>query len=206
MITIKIKDKEVKKMMQTMHRRGQNMTSLMTLFYGKVHKEVIMNFRMQAATSDIFKHKPDNVRIPWKPLSEYSAKARGAKGIGSGGILQASGFLYASMGKVRIITPTSMTYGTPSGLSAIHHFGGEIKPKRAKYLALPYPGVKGRPREYQNTFFRGMTLYQTTAEGLKPLFFLKDKVTIPARPHITISEAALDSIQKLTFKYMTAGA
>lgn len=212
MFEVTVLKKEIDKMLHTMQKQRVNMRPLMTRFYSKIHKEVLLNFRLQSAPPDIFTENPGDTRKPWAPISSYTATSRLANRKSTsnvGAILQASGLLRASMGKVREINNASMKYGTPSSISAAHHFGVTIRPVRAKYLALPYPGVTGRPREYTNTFFRGKTLYQSDGQqGLRPLFFLKDKVTLPARPHLTISNSTLNNMQDLTWHFLvkkTAG-
>jgi hypothetical protein len=112
------------------------------------------------------------------------------------------------MGKIRVITPKSMEYGTPHPLSRVHHFGAEganaIRPKRAKALTLPYPGVTGRARDYTNTFIRHNTIFQAVKDGPPvPLFFLKSFVVIKARPMMTIRKQTIDSIANLQAAFIT---
>jgi phage gpG-like protein len=121
-----------------------------------------------------------------------------------GAVLQETGGLRGSMGKVREIGPYSLEYGTPSKIAAPLHFGATILPKKSKYLALPYPGVKGRPRDYTGAFFVGKTLW-----GRKPgesevqrLFFLKSKVVLPARPFMTITKKTIEDMMVLTLDYV----
>lgn len=208
MLRIQIKDSEVTKLMNQVRRRGTDMRRLMKVFHGRIHVEVMRNFRKQGATADVFRKPPSNQRKAWKKITPYTAAARlGGRASTSrvGGILQASGMLMGTMGKVKKITKQSMTYGSSSGIAHVHQFGAVIRPKRAKVLALPYPGVKGRPADYRGvkTFVRGKTIYQATGKGLRPLFFFKDEVTIPARPMITFPKSTIDSFRDLTFKYLT---
>lgn len=64
--------------------------------------------------------------------------------------------------------------------------GGKIRPKRAKALTIPLPGVKGKASNYPNAFLikskAGNTLLveRRGAEGIRPLFVLKKSVKIPA--------------------------
>jgi len=59
--------------------------------------------------------------------------------------------------------------------------GGKVKPKRAKNLTVPFEGVKGWAREYQNTFVRKNIIFQKTGKkSIRPLFSLKKEVDIPA--------------------------
>ena len=62
--------------------------------------------------------------------------------------------------------------------------GGTIRPKRVQYLTIPFPGVKGRAKNFSNTFFhvskkKNLVLMQSTGTKLKPLFLLKKSVQIP---------------------------
>ena len=75
--------------------------------------------------------------------------------------------------------------------------GGTIRPKRVQYLTIPFPGVKGRARNYSNSFvfkskkgnlilaqkkmglsFSGGSL-SSSRGALTPLFVLKKSVDIP---------------------------
>jgi phage gpG-like protein len=77
----------------------------------------------------------------------------------------------------------------------IHEFGGKIVPKTARALTIPFPGITGRARDYQNTWLyrrSGMNpvIMQRLSSPLgrktsyRPLFTLVKSVTIPARPYI----------------------
>jgi len=66
----------------------------------------------------------------------------------------------------------------------IHELGGIIKPKKSKYLTIPFPGVKGKVRQYKNTFVAKGVIFQKLGKKLKALFVLKKQVTIPARPYL----------------------
>jgi phage gpG-like protein len=190
--------------LKEMRQRGINCSTLMTRYYGVVNQDVMLNFRLQSAPPDIFTAAPGDMRTAWHPISDYTAAARLAgrpstKRVGA--ILQETGALRASMGKVREITPFSMTYGTPSAISAAHHFGVTIKPKHGQFLALPYPGVRGRPRDYEDAFFIGGSLYRKKDGELEPLFFLKKQVKLPARPHMTVTKSTIDRMAQMAGDY-----
>ena len=91
------------------------------------------------------------------------------------------------------IVGTNVRYG------AIHEFGGVIRPKSSKYLAIPLDAAKtpsgvarGGPRSFQNTFVRktqagNLIIFGKPNPGAKeaePLFILKKFVRIPARPYM----------------------
>ena len=82
--------------------------------------------------------------------------------------------------------------------AAIHEFGGTIYPVRARYLTIPFPGVKGRARDYENTFIAKNIIFQRLGNRIRPLFVLKESVTIPARPYLRPAvEESKDRIRKL---------
>lgn len=64
--------------------------------------------------------------------------------------------------------------------------GGIIRPKRASWLTIPLPGIKGMARNYPDSFFikskKGNLLLVQKAgrSGIKPLFVLRKQVRIPA--------------------------
>lgn len=206
MINVKIEHRELTRLLRDMKRKQKTLKPLFVLFYGKIDFDVKQNFRLQGSTGDIFTSVPTNTRKRWKALSSLSSAHRSAQG-SVGGVLQASGLLYASTGKVKEITDKHVVYGTHSKTAAIHHFGGTIRPKRTQYLAIPYPGITGRPRQYTDTFFAKRTMFQSLGGGeYRPLFMLKEKVDMPARPFMTIKKSTIDSFGKMALGYLTGEA
>lgn len=71
--------------------------------------------------------------------------------------------------------------------------GGKIMAKKAKYLTIPFPGVKGYVRNFPDTFVikskaGNLVIVQKDKYGrLKPLFLLRKEVTIPAFHWLTAS-------------------
>jgi hypothetical protein len=64
--------------------------------------------------------------------------------------------------------------------------GGTIKAINAKFLTIPFKGVKGEARDFDDTFFLrskagNLLLVQKTTTGFRPLFTLKESVEIPAK-------------------------
>lgn len=87
-------------------------------------------------------------------------------------------------------TPTRavVEIGTDLEYAAIHEFGGVIKPKNAKNLAIPLTSAArsvSSPRDMTGLKFikAGSTKLLVDAEG-EAQFVLKDAVTIPARPYL----------------------
>lgn len=82
--------------------------------------------------------------------------------------------------------------GTSVVYAAIHEYGGTIVPKNASYLAVPFTGVKGSPRDYNNTFVKrsqsnttNLVVFQDQGGGnTRPIFTLTPQVTIPPRPFL----------------------
>lgn len=76
--------------------------------------------------------------------------------------------------------------GTSEPHAAIHEFGGSIKAKNAKYLAIPVGTYVGSPRRYSD-----LKLRKTTKGNLVLVdsnqtvqYVLKSSVEIPARPYL----------------------
>ena len=68
-ITVKVDDREINKLLRKMHHNGKNMKPLMTVFFAKVHQDVMLNFRLQGAPNDIFSGPPSYSRTKWKNIS-----------------------------------------------------------------------------------------------------------------------------------------
>ena len=75
--------------------------------------------------------------------------------------------------------------------------GGKIKPKKAKALTIPLPGIKGVAANYPDAFIikskAGNTLLVEAKgkKGLRPLFVLKKEVTIPPKYWLSKSKAEM---------------
>lgn len=106
------------------------------------------------------------------------------------------GTLAASLGhKVLKLAGLAVTgvVGSNLAYAAIHEFGGTIEPKNVKWLTIPFEGIKGRARDYPDTFFewqkgaegQRLILFQRNAGGKPtPLFVLVKRVEVPARPYL----------------------
>lgn len=76
--------------------------------------------------------------------------------------------------------------GTNIEHAAIHEFGGTIKPKSSKYLAIPVGTYKDSPRNHPGLKLRktgGGNLVLVTKAGVVQ-YVLKSSVEIPARPYL----------------------
>jgi hypothetical protein len=93
--------------------------------------------------------------------------------------------------------------------------GGTVTAK-GKYLTIPFKGVKGNARSFDNTFVSkskagNLIIFQNLGKGkIKPLFALKHSVTIPASNWFTgaidTNKPLLDEMMKPenTFRYALA--
>ena len=85
-----------------------------------------------------------------------------------------------------------------------HEKGGTIRPKTAKALTIPLPGIKGVAANYPDAFIikskKGNTLLVESrgTKGLRPLFVLKKSVKMPARHWLSQSKNEMKpDLQKL---------
>jgi len=76
--------------------------------------------------------------------------------------------------------------GTNLESAAIHEFGGTIRAKNSKYLAIPVGSYVGSPRNHSDLILRKTkrgTLVLMDAGG-SVQYVLKESVEIPARPYL----------------------
>ncbi|PKN91104.1 MAG: hypothetical protein CVU44_21035 [Chloroflexi bacterium HGW-Chloroflexi-6] len=85
------------------------------------------------------------------------------------------------------ITPTRVAdaIGTNLEYAPIHEYGGTIRAKKGKYLAIPIGGMKDSPvgKNLHLTKTSGGTLLLVD-DGGQAQYVLKESVTIPARPYL----------------------
>lgn len=101
------------------------------------------------------------------------------------------------------------TVGTNLKYAAIHEYGGTIRPKRAKWLAIPLKGAltakgvaRGGPRDFKDTFFAtskkgNLILFGRSMGSIIPLFAMKKEVKIPKKPYMkpSLKEKSSDIIK-----------
>jgi phage gpG-like protein len=195
-------DASLQKLLKQAEKKSVNLQPLLTKFYGEIKFEVVRNFRMQGSYGDVLSGTPSNQFTKWKELGALQTKNRLVRGSG-GAILQDSNRLRMSIGTVRKITHRELEYGTDLEYAAIHHFGGVIVPKRAKMLTLPFPGVDGRARDYENTFIAKNIIFQKLdGGGFRPLFSLRMEVRMPDRPFMTVGNKRLKKFQEMTADFL----
>ena len=144
---------------------------------------------------------PDGV--PWAPVKmRVRGSAGAAKPLRDRGLLMASVTSRAA-GNVERITNSTLEYGTNLEYAAIHQFGGTIRARNAKYLAIPVSREAyraGSPRNFagQLRFVpsrsgRGGRFVERNPQG-KPLvthYVLVQSVQIPARPFLGLTRSGL---------------
>ena len=94
--------------------------------------------------------------------------------------------------------------GTNIPYAKIHHFGGTIVPKKAKFLAVPITKAAKAmsPRDFSDTFVRNGVIFRKTDKGkAEALYVLKKSVTIPARPYLFLNAADKEYIVRRIREY-----
>lgn len=108
--------------------------------------------------------------------------------------------VYNDEGNITALIGSGVRQGNRVPYANIQETGGVIRPRIAKYLAIPLPAAltpagvaRKRPREYANTFVAktgngNLIIFQRNArKSATPLFVLKKSVTIPASHYLTIT-------------------
>ncbi len=89
--------------------------------------------------------------------------------------------------------------------AAIQHQGGVIRPRKAKYLAIPLTKaaqVKS-PRDFENTYIHKGVIFLKVDGGKDiALYALKKSVTLPARPYMYLTDAEMTDIHRILGKEM----
>ena len=200
MIQMTLDDKALHGFLSDAIKQGQNLQPFFVATTAILHSSAMINFQTGG--------RPKK----WTPLSGWTMRNRVAgktvagHGLGQP-ILNASGKLRMSIGSVREITSTSLTYGTAEKYAALQQFGGTVTPKKGKYLTLPFPGVTGSARQYENVFFRkskagNLVMFQKVEKGLRPLFLLVKSVTIPSRPYLLFQKKDVNEIANLAAAFL----
>jgi len=81
--------------------------------------------------------------------------------------------------------------GNEAPYARIHHEGGIIRPKNAKYLAIPITAMARlyKPRDYPgNTFIAKGVIFLNEGGRITPLYALKKQVVIPARRYMFLDD------------------
>jgi phage gpG-like protein len=84
---------------------------------------------------------------------------------------------------------------SPLPYAKIHHTGGVIRPKRAKFLAIPLTPLARtmRPRDFQDTFIsKGVIFRKLEGDKIEALYALKKQVVMPAQPFMLMHQSGRD--------------
>lgn len=110
------------------------------------------------------------------------------KKIKENGLIETRGLSRSVHSEVVLQTPTraEVDTGTDAPYAAIHEYGGVIRAKKGKYLAIPVGTYKGGPRDHadlqpRKTSSGGMVLIDGSGAVQ---YVLKESVIIPARPYM----------------------
>jgi phage gpG-like protein len=108
-----------------------------------------------------------------------------------GTTLMGRGNLLASVRNSARGTSVVITAGNQNvPYARIHHEGGIIRPRYAKYLAIPLtPRAKlFKPRSYPGeTLIKNGIIFAKDGDELTPIYALKRQVIMPARPYMFLS-------------------
>lgn len=108
----------------------------------------------------------------------------------------------------------SIVVGTNIQYAAIHQFGGIIRPRRGRMLAIPLTVEAqraGSPRRFQRPLSprvrgnRGVLVEQTPGGRGRAHYALVRQVTIPARPFLGFSPAFVEKLESLALIYVIEG-
>jgi len=113
-----------------------------------------------------------------------------------------------------MVNPTNPSVTIGSGVppakevkyAHIQEKGGTVRAKNVKYLTIPFPGVKGRARNFPDSFvLKSKAGNLIIAErkgksGIRPLFTLKKEVTLPAQHWLSDS---INEMSPLLYKLLS---
>lgn len=88
----------------------------------------------------------------------------------------------------------------------IQHFGGVIRPKKAKYLAIPLNNKAKmfKPKDFpEPTFIAKGTIFSKENNKIVPQYRLVKEVTLPARPYMVVTPADMTDIDWLIRDYLS---
>lgn len=159
------------------------MSGIQQDFKGAIFKTQTLKTIPKATKYLITKWAADTLKTLKRSAAGMKKSGRGRK---TGQLARNVGMLVSAGEDTYSVTlGTGLEAGKDVVYARIQDQGGEIRPRRAKALAIPLAGVKGVPRNFPDLFFiktkRGtMLLCRRDGKGrLKPMFLLKDKVQIP---------------------------
>ncbi len=167
-------------------RSKKGMKPILNLFSARMMESVEKTFREEGQL------------IKWKKSGRVMREG--------GQTLQKTGLLKRS------ITPKiigdALHVGTSDKRARLLFKGGVVKPKNAKMLTIPFPGVKGKARSYKNTYIESSKsanfaiIFQRIGKTSRPLFTLKSSVTIPPRPFIEVTPGDMSEFKNIAVRHL----
>ena len=144
----------------------------------------------------------------WKPILGMRPRG-GDRPLRDRGLLMAS-VTSNAQGTIERISSSELTWGTNLEYAAIHQFGGVIRPKRGKYLAIPVTREAyraGSPRNFGKPLSfrigpRGGVMIEKRARSEVVHYILTKQSVIPARPFLGLNEAILSKSEDILRKWL----
>jgi len=93
--------------------------------------------------------------------------------------------------------------------ASIHHYGGTIKPKKKKFLTIPFPGgpadkrVPLRAADFNDTFVAKGIIFQEKDGDIEPLFILRKSVKMPAKPYMYLESSDEEYLNNSIAEFIT---
>jgi phage gpG-like protein len=147
----------------------------------RTQKELVQVLVSDVKRRFVTSTSPDGAR--WRPLKHK--RPRG----GDKPLLDTGRLMASITGRS---SPTEIVVGTAHPAAPLHQFGGTVKPKRGKYLAIPLTREAqraGSPRRMKGT--KKVPLFARKVEGRwVGHFILAKKAVVPARPFLGLSKEA----------------
>jgi len=142
----------------------------------------------------------DRVRDLRRPLADFGERMvrKIAKRLSGPALKERTGRLKGSLAHEETPDTAEISAGGADDVdyAAIHHFGGTIRPKKKKFLTIPFPGgpadqrVPMRAADFNDTFVAKGIIFRTIGrDNIEPLFILKKSVKIEARPYMYEEES-----------------
>lgn len=179
-----------------------------------------MSVYLSARAKRSFASATDPDGRAWKPVIPGLRPRGGAAPLRDRGLLMASASAGASgggPGAIFTLTDTHLEQGTNIEYAAIHQYGGEIRPKSGRALAIPVSreAYGKRPRAFGKPLAvvwpkgkrSGWLVERRAGRHAKTIFhyLLVSKVTIPARPFLGISDKDADKLAMMAADFFSGG-
>jgi len=157
----------------------------------------------------------DRARDLRRPLEDFGERMvrRISKRLSGPALKEKSGRLKGSLTHEETADTAEISAGGGPGevdYAAIHHYGGTIRPKKKKFLTIPFPGgpadkrVPLRARDFDDTFVAKGIIFQKRGEDtIEPLFILKKSVEIPASPYMYLENSDVEYLNNSIADFIT---